>query len=323
MRAREEGLLRLAWRRRESLGTMSDQAFEELRLAVAANPDAFVDDASDAAYLQLARALEADEAGRVEEEFLDDDEYQASHAARMERLAAACQRICDETGDCLDARTIAAMVTGVEAGDVLEELLALDAEQPDMACEGAADGANPWDNPFMRPRLRLRAAIARMMLETTRFKATCELCGQLVELMPGDPLGLRYTWSLACARLEDETAFNELDARFDRQGNAWSHLARVLLMFKLDRMPAARRALRGFTSLCEGGAYALLRPTYVDTYLPDRPSFRPGSYEEAMLAVHEADPVVVDTPDFIPWATAQKGIAEEARRYAEDNDLDW
>ena len=145
----------------------------------------------------------------------------------------------------------------------------------------------------------------------------------MAALNPTDELGARHTWAIALARLEDEAAFDELDARFGRQGNAWTHLTRALLLFKLDRMPAARRALRGFASLCRGGAYALLRPTFVEPYLPDRPDAEPGSYAEAMMAVHECDPAIMDTPDFLGWASAQNGFAEQAQRFARENDLDW
>ena len=182
---------------------------------------------------------------------------------------------------------------------------------------------NAWDDVFARPRLRLLSAIARARLETARYKAAIATCEKLVELDSLDHLGARYTWAVALARLEDERGLDALDAKFGRTGNAWIHLARTLLMFKLDRMPAARRALRGYASLCEGGAYALLRPTFIDGYLPDRPVFTAGSFEEAALAVHECDAVVMDTPDFIAWATAQDGFAAQAEKFARDHDLDW
>lgn len=182
---------------------------------------------------------------------------------------------------------------------------------------------NAWDDVFARPRLRLLSAIARARLETARYKAAIATCEKLVELDSLDHLGARYTWAVALARLEDEKGLDALDAKFGRAGNAWIHLARALLMFKLDRMPAARRALRGYASLCEGGAYALLRPTFIDGYLPDRPVFTAGSFEEAALAVHECDAVVMDTPDFIAWATAQDGFAAQAEKFARDHDLDW
>ncbi len=189
---------------------------------------------------------------------------------------------------------------------------------------GEASGLiDAWDDVFARPRLRLLSTIARARLDTARYKAAIATCEKLVELDSLDHLGARYTWAIALARLEDEKGLDALDAKFGRAGNAWIHLARTLLMFKLDRMPAARRALRGYASLCEGGAYALLRPTFIDGYLPDRPAFTVGSFEEAALAVHECDPVVMDTPDFIGWATAQDGFAAQAEKFARDHDLDW
>ena len=33
--------------------------------------------------------------------------------------------------------------------------------------------------------------------------------------------------------------------------------------------------------------------------------------------------VVMDTPDFLAWATAQDGFAAQAEKFARDNDLDW
>ncbi len=208
----------------------------------------------------------------------------------------------------------------------------------DVANAGANAGASPneagasaeapcpgdaWDDVFSRPQLRLLAAIARARLETARFKPAIEACERLVALDSLDRLGARYTWAIALARLEDEKGLDALDARFGRAGNAWIHLARTLLMYKLDRMPAARRALRGYASLCQGGAYALLRPTFIETYLPDRPLFKAGSFEEAALAVHECDAVIMDTPDFIGWATAQDGFSQQAEKFARDHDLDW
>ena len=186
-----------------------------------------------------------------------------------------------------------------------------------------ADGGTSPAAVFARPRMRLLAARARYQLDTARYRPAATSCELAVLNDPADELGCRYTWAIALARLEDEAGFDQLDAKFERQGNAWSHLARTLLMFKLDRMSAARRALRGYASLCKGGAYALLRPAFVETYLPCRPGFAPGSYDEAVLAVHECDPVVMDTPDFLTWAGAQEGFSEQARRFADDHDLDW
>lgn len=378
MKYKDELIERLAQRRRAQLGQLSDEAFEELVLAVKADPAAFLTDDADRAYERLGRVLAANETAMAEEEFLDDNAYEKSRNKRLGKLRQGCAEALALDEGCLDARTILAMLENENPDGALVALEALAHEErlledaaagvaapggardasgvgavagetaaeatgaEDAAEDGAGDEAdglelafddNPdgepspassaWDDVFARPRLRLLAAIARARLETARFKPAVATCEKLVELDPDDHLGARYTWAIALARLEDEKGFDALDARFGRTGNAWSHLARTLLMFKLDRMPAARRALRGYASLCKGGAYALLRPTFIETYLPDRPAFEPGSFEEAALAVHECDPVVMDTPDFIAWATAQDGFAAQAEKFAHDHDLDW
>ena len=122
---------------------------------------------------------------------------------------------------------------------------------------------------------------------------------------------------------EDEPAFDAALARFSHQESAWSHLARALLLYKLGRMSAARRALHGYDELCRGGAYALLRPTYVEIYLPERPEVAPCSLEECALAVREAEPIIADAPDFIGWCQGFDWLVESAGRFAEKNDLDW
>ena len=318
MKAKQEGLLRLAQRRSAQLGTLSSEAFDELMLAVKKDPDTFATTDADRAFLALGAALANNEQARMGEEFLDDTSYECARTRRLARLAEKCRAALEIDPACLDAKTIEAMVTHRDSGEALEALLALEEEL------GSPEPTSfSWDNALCRPHLRLKGAIVRALLETTRFRAAIAACEELVALEPSDPLGARYTWALACARLEDEAAFNELDARFGRAGNAWSHIARTLLMFKLNRWSAACRALRGYASLCEGGAYALMRPIYIEGYLPDRPAFTPGTFEEAALAVHEADPVVADTPDFIAWVSTQEDFMADAKRFAAKNDLEW
>ncbi len=329
MKYQEELVERLAQHRRAQLGDLSEHAYEELVLAVRRDAQAFLVDDSDRAYERLGKALAANELAQVEEEFLDDAAYEASRKRRLLKLREGCAAALALSEDCLDARTIQVLLENENPDAALVALEVLAHEQGlEFATAGVGDGepscpGDAWDDVFARPKLRLLAAIARARLDTARYKAAIATCEKLVELDSLDHLGARYSWAIALARLEDEKGLDALDARFGRAGNAWIHLARTLLMFKLDRMPAARRALRGYASLCEGGAYALLRPTFIDGYLPDRPAFTAGSFEEAALAVHECDPVVMDTPDFIGWATAQDGFAQQAEKFARDHDLDW
>ena len=320
MHAWEELVERCAEKRSRSLGGLSDAAFLELEAAVRANPERYVDDDAEAAFLEVARALDRVTESMADDDLRDDDDYMAERARRNARLEDDCRRALALDAGCVDAQVLLALATKTD--DAM-----LDAVGAAMADGGAtgpdADELARWDDPFARPRIRATEVMSRLLLQTGRIGAARDLCGRLVDADPSDPTGARYTLALAHARMEDEDALDALDARYARRGNAWFHLARTLLLFKLDRMPAARRALRGFASLCRGGAYALLRPTFVEPYLPDRPDAEPGSYAEAMMAVHECDPAIMDTPDFLGWASAQNGFAEQAQRFARENDLDW
>ena len=144
-----------------------------------------------------------------------------------------------------------------------------------------------------------------------------------MDLAPSDVLGARHTGMLTYARLEDEQGLDELDACMGRRGDSWQSLARIIVLFKTNRRSAALRALHGFDSLCEGGIYALLRPVFVDSYLPDRPPCVPYSFEEATCAVHEADPIIVDVPDLPLWVEGQQDMRASALRFADQSGFDF
>ena len=324
--------MRLAIHRVEQLGGLSAEGFSELVLAVHENPEAFCDRDDDRAFLEVVRTLERYEATDEDDDLLSDEEYFLFRLRRFDAIAASCSRALALDPDCLDAALLRALVSSDTPEETLEGVLALldDADVPRGLGRTAPDAApedglasDAWDDVLARPRLRAMAAAARLCAETARFRMACELCRRIVRETPSDPLGVRNTWAVALARLEDEDAFNELWGRFGRAGNAWFYIAHALLLYKLDRIPAARRALKGYCDLCEGGAYALLRPTYVDTYLPDRPDVRRGSFEEAVMAVHELDPIIMDAPDFVNWALAVPGMEQQAKRFAEERGFEY
>ena len=47
------------------------------------------------------------------------------------------------------------------------------------------------------------------------------------------------------------------------------------------------------------------------------------SIDEALAAVHEAEVIIADTPDFIAWCQTLDWFEADARAYAEKHDLDW
>lgn len=324
MNAREELVARLARHRQEQLGSLSEGGYQELVRAVRENPASFVDSPEDQAFLLVMRALERHEAAQEGEDLLDDDAFFASRSKRMARLARDCEEALATDPACADAALLRILAQDLDPDPCLSLVLELERGLAEAVGKGLpGDSGDAWDDVFCRPRLRLHAALSRLYLDSARYRMAASACERLVELSPSDPIGARHTCALAYARLEDEPAFEALDVRFSRQGGAFEHLARTILLYKLGRMTAAKRALVGYASLCEGGAYALLKPSMVDTYLPDRPAVPPLGYAEASQAVNEADPIIMDVPDFVGWAQGQRDVHFSAQSFAERNDLDW
>ena len=318
-----ERVARLVTKRAAALGDLSQGAVEELTRSVREDPDAFVDDDEERAFALLVRAQTTLAQGRAEDEFLSDDQYAAALEDRLARLRATAEQALELDPSSPDAALLSILGTAADEVDTMLALRALD-ERLTAESPGALGGSGDrWEQPFARPLLRVKAALARSAFGAASFSEARDVSLALLDLMPGDPLGLRFTAAMALARLEDEKGFDDLDVRFERHGNAWSNLARSLMLFKLDRLSAARRALNGYLRLNEGAAYALLRPVYIEPYLPDRPDAEPGSYWEAALAVHEADPIIVDAPDFIDWCSDQPGVLEQASTFAAANGFEW
>lgn len=324
MNLHEELVERLARRRSAKLGGLSQAAYAELVLAVREQPETYIDDQSDQAFLLLEQAVGRVLDSRADDELRDDESFMQERSRRMERFAKDCAQTLDIAPQSVDARLLSVIAADCEPDDQLDALLELDrALQAELGPLVVPESGDAWHDVFLRGRLRLQAALSRTCLDSARYRMANDYGQKLLADSPADPLGARHTCALCLARLEDEEGFEALDARFGRRGDSWQQLGRVLLFYKLGRMPAARRALRGFDNLCDGGAYALLRPIMVDTYLPDRPAAEPYSFEEVTLAVHEADPIICDVPDFCAWAEDQADFGDHARIFAERNGFGW
>ena len=323
MNGREELVLRCAQRRREKIGTLSDEGFAELCLAVRENPAAFVDSPEQASFATLVSALDAFRRAGADDDLLDDDEFRAARARRLQALSTGCAQALSQDEGCLDARLVQVLAAELGPDDRLDALLEVEGRAGGSADLSLGATGDAWDDVFMRPRLRLWGAIARTCLEGSRYRMALEVSRGLMAASPVDHVGGRLTAALALARLEDEEGFNELDARLSGHENCWLNLGRTILLYKLGRMNAARRALRGYGELCEGAAYALLRPTYVELYLPDRPEVPAGGFEEATFAVHEAEPIIADVPDFVSWADSFPWFHAAGESFSEETGYDW
>ena len=324
MNGHEEQITRLALKRRRKLGSLSDEAFAELELAVRENPSRFVDDDEEQAFSQVVAALDRYHDSCRDDDLLDDEQYAAAANKRYARLETDARNALSVDPDCVDAMLLASIAHGSQPDEYVDQLIDYEKmiNEEFGSIPRTATG-DTWTDVFMHPRLRLSNSIAFAFFNTARYRMTVDRCCDLLAISPLDALGARFLCALAMARLEDERGLDWLDARDKRRGNAWMHLSRTLLMYKLGRMPAARRALRGFDNLCPGGAYALLQPVFVDSYLPDRPAFTPQTFSETILAVHEADYVISDVPDFPHWASDLPWFWESAHDFCHKNGFEW
>ena len=319
----DELIWRVALHYKEAHEPMSDGAFSALLEAVQEDVASYLTQPSDIAFAKIAPVLDSYRQPHPEDEFLSNEDYMATITRRRDQVLAACKQALEADPECTDALVVTLLLQEEETFATLEALIDLEARQLEGQELQVPASGSAWDNVFARPALRHKAAIAFMATEAAFYKRALTTAGQLLDLLPHDELGMRHTQALAFARLEDEAGFDELDARFHRRGSAWTNLARTVMLFKLDRMAAARRALQGFLSLNEGAAYALLHPVYVEPYLPLRPAFAPGSFEEVTLAVREADPLVVDVPEFITWVASQPQVTEQAASFAQSRGYEF
>lgn len=294
----------------------------ELSRQAMRSPDTLLQDDEDRAFRLLDKAV-ANARQEIDDE-LDALAYNPgaavpSPADRMPRARALLARCLDLDEHCYDARNLDILIRSETTDEALARLEALEPEARAW-CAAQADRydgpvADPWDSVFMRPWLRIKARIVDLLLQATCYREALTRCEEMLSFAPTDGQGMRHTASLLYARLEDEEGLNALDARFGYEGSCWMHTARAILLYKLDRKDASRRALIGLARLCPGAAFYLAHPSYVPPYLPDRPLFSPKSEEESLYATYETDFLVVDTPDFINWALSISKFREAAERF--------
>lgn len=288
-------------------------------------------------YAQVHRRLHA-ELARMED--IPDEEFDR----RRPQLTGAAQqelrRIWQADPRCYDARTVSAQLGEGPLDSRLGELRALE-EEARAALAGAlpdfdpdnprfwsqvfcadwehGDGAHTGALPELVGWLHLTEALAQECMMSARYRVA-ERCARTVMRAQGYPTRAAGTLLLALARLEDEDAFFEAvrEGGEALERSPWYLLARTLLLYKLGRVRSAKRALRDFIGRCDGSAFFLLNPTYLDPYLPVRPEVG-EPWRLTHQAVWEADGIIVDTPDFAGWAASVDGVPEAADAFAQRN----
>lgn len=316
-----ERLLRKAVKDDPSLATDAARMADFTRQAMR-SPETLVKDDEDKALLLLEKAV-----ARAQRDI--DDELDAMYGtapdaprkppSKLPQTHALLSRCIECDPHCYDARTLDVIIMADTFEQAIDGLSELEVEARQW-CEQRSSlyddvVADPWDAVFMRPYLRMRARRLDLLVQAACYRQALNLACEMLDEAPADGQGVRHTAALLYARLEDEEGLNALDVRYGREGSCWMHIARSVLLYKLGRLDAAKRALNGLARLCPGAAFFLASPSYVPPYLPDRPVFKPGSADESLLACYEADFLVVDTPEFVTWALQQPNFAEAADKF--------
>ena len=247
MNATEELEERCALTRSRKLGGLTPAGFEELRRDVHENLSDFIETDDQRALNILKGALARYNDSVKDDDLRGDDEFMAERKKRLSALVAAAQQAQGEDPSCLDAALIETLARDLDPEALLDALLRLEGTEEKRSGKLQELGTKEtdlWDDVYLRPRLRLRAATVRTCVDTAHYRMAASLGREALDVAPTDALGIRSSLALAYARLEDEPAFNELEAEAGHHGSAWSHLGRVLLLFQLIRIQAATRALK-------------------------------------------------------------------------------
>ncbi len=286
---------------------------------------------------------------------LPDEEFERKRAKLFDQTRHAMHEIAQAEPQVIDAQLVGAMLTDQGLDACLSDLMKIEAYarerletcvagfdeeaphfwKPDLLAETGCSAAElTRTEPALVGWLHALEAISQLSLASARYRAAARYARTVMRAV-GYPNHAEGTVLLSLARLEDSDGFfalvHELEQRHAQAAaegyvedpllhgvddSPWFLLARTLLLYKEGKERPARRALREFSQQCDGGAFLLLNPTYINPYLPVRPTVH-DRWKLVHQAVWEAEGAVYDTPDFVPWAETVEGIFEASEGFAE------
>ena len=319
---------------------LTPAARELLHEEVAAHPDRYATTAHAQALLAYMRVHDKllRDLGRLEEDVIDDEEFMRKESKLYQDVRTELFKIWHTDHQCIDAQLVDIQLSPASLDAQLNDLLkletttreqlghsapAFDPEAPGLWDAAQLDGVTPAEatrtNPEVIGWLHTLEVLSSTCIGSGRYKPAASY-SRMVMRAEGYPNHAEGTLLLALARLEDEDGFFKAarDSGADANDSPWFLLGRTILLYKLGRKRAAQRALKEFANRCDGGAFFLLNPTYLAPYLPVRPQ-PTESWSLAHQAVWEADGIIVDTPDFAPWAASVDGIDDISERFAARN----
>lgn len=315
---------------------------------IAARPEKYATEPHAQALLAYMQTHERMRKHMADMEDLPDEEFERRRAQLFGESRIAFAHIAERDRLCIDAQLCTIMLADVPLDSALADLLKLegtvrahltanvqgfDLEAPHYWSAASLEelGMSAAERTASEPEvvgwLHTLEALSSLCLASARYRVALSYA-RMVRAATGYPNHAEGTILLALARLEGEEGFfsfvHELEAAGPATDNLavddspWYLLARTILLYKLDKQRAAKRALRDFAARCDGGAFFLLNPTYLDPYLPVRPA-PTTSWDLTHQAVWEADGIIADTPDFAAWAEGVEGIFDSSESFAARN----
>lgn len=172
------------------------------------------------------------------------------------------------------------------------------------------------------PYLRWLAAEAEEALICGRNREALRVCREALELDPHDQADVRFTETLALAKLEDEAGLDAACARRQPHGrrtpadDAWTRLARLALAYKAHEMDRARDELRGLVETYPNAAESLIRQAELPDGVFARLCVLPYSEDELILALSEGTVLLQEGRDPRGAGALSAWVARETSKLA-------
>lgn len=306
----DETLNRLA-QRIKTEDNLSEDAFRELLIHLDKNPHEYIRNNEDASYLCLAEGLEiyskfltslaSESAPDIPD--ISIENVESADALLRDAYTTALKIYPDN----LDAiylklfhdKSFAGVDNLVRLKNIVEKYDGVLEEPPSV---------------FTRPYQRLQASYICTLVQNAAYLLAIDEGSRALKYDIEDPFGVRNSLSLSLARLEDMPAFEILEETFNRTANCWSYLARIILLYRMNNLSAAKRTITGYTKLVPGSAHLLLAGTHIFP-IPrhlGRPDTPTCSYKECTIATSEAYEIIEDTPGLREWANSIDVVRKSA-----------
>lgn len=229
------------------------------------------------------------------------DAWEVTLEKRTE-LARKALELCPQ---CADAYLL--LAEAAPAGEERLELcrMAVKSGREALGQEPAQDTEDQWNRLEARPYLRARAGLARALWEAGQAREAINEYSVLMDLNPGDNLGLRYLMLPLLIEAKRMSEALSLSRRWGGEPSGeWTFNLALLLFTREGATPRARDMLRQAARANAAVASYLLGLRPLPAQAPDTLSF--GGEDEAVDYCYRAQAAWKSVPGALEW------LAEEA-----------